>query len=138
MIKELYGNSASGAGIWLEQDIPRPFATRREDTLTICSVLCIWISCDFIEWFYHYLGHRFVFMWQFHRAHPCFSIPVLRGDRGPVRGHVLQIISDARDSSSVSDQHGSSLWNLCDFLLRIRHLHIGDTKRLGWTRTIQS
>ena len=52
-----------------------------------------------------------------------FQSQSFRGDRGRVRGHVLQIISDARDSSSVSDQHGSSLWNLCDFLLRIRHLH---------------
>lgn len=39
------------------------------------SFLCIWIGCDFIEWGYHYLGHRFVFMWQFHRAHHVFFNP---------------------------------------------------------------
>lgn len=39
------------------------------------SFVCIWVGCDFFEWFYHYLGHKFVFMWQFHRAHHVFFNP---------------------------------------------------------------
>jgi len=39
------------------------------------SFLALWIFSDFYEWFYHYLGHRFVFMWQFHKAHHVFFNP---------------------------------------------------------------
>merc|ERR1719198_80350 len=43
--------------------------------------------------------------------------------RGRVRGHVLQIVSDALDSSRVSNKHGSSLRNVCYFFLRIRYIY---------------
>jgi lathosterol oxidase len=41
----------------------------------IATFFGLWITCDFYEWFYHYLGHQFVFMWQFHRAHHVFFNP---------------------------------------------------------------
>jgi len=44
-------------------------------TYDLISFAAIWIGCDFIEWFYHWLGHRFVFMWNFHRAHHVFFNP---------------------------------------------------------------
>ena len=28
-------------------------------TYDILSFLCVWITCDFYEFFYHYLGHKF-------------------------------------------------------------------------------
>lgn len=41
----------------------------------LTSFLMLWVVCDFYEWFYHYLGHRFVIMWEFHRAHHVFFNP---------------------------------------------------------------
>ena len=41
----------------------------------VISFFVIWITCDFYEWFYHYLGHRFAAMWEFHRAHHVFFNP---------------------------------------------------------------
>lgn len=35
----------------------------------------IWISCDFYEFLYHYLGHTFDAMWQHHRHHHKFWNP---------------------------------------------------------------
>jgi len=41
----------------------------------IISFLVLWLFSDWYEWFYHYLGHRFAFMWEFHRAHHVFFNP---------------------------------------------------------------
>lgn len=35
----------------------------------------VWLGSDFFEFFYHYLGHRFAFMWNFHRHHHVFFNP---------------------------------------------------------------
>jgi len=42
------------------------------------NLLCffiVWIASDFWEFFYHYLGHRFSFMWNWHRHHHVFFNP---------------------------------------------------------------
>ena len=35
----------------------------------------IWITCDFFEFFYHYLGHRFKVLWEQHKSHHVFFNP---------------------------------------------------------------
>jgi lathosterol oxidase len=41
----------------------------------IISFFVLWIWSDFYEWGYHWLGHRFATMWEFHRAHHAFFNP---------------------------------------------------------------
>lgn len=36
--------------------------TERGIGYDVVSFFVVWVVCDFYEWFYHYLGHRFAFM----------------------------------------------------------------------------
>ena len=39
------------------------------------AFLFIWVACDFYEFFYHWLGHSFSFLWAQHRPHHVFYNP---------------------------------------------------------------
>lgn len=41
----------------------------------IASFFVCWIAADFWEFFYHYLGHKYNFMWEQHRHHHVFHNP---------------------------------------------------------------
>jgi lathosterol oxidase len=41
----------------------------------LASFVLIWIVSDFYEFFYHHLGHRFMLLWDQHKAHHHFFNP---------------------------------------------------------------
>ena len=126
--------------IWLERDIPRPFATRREDTLTICSRLYVSGSVVILSNGSITISDiDLCSCGSFTERITCFSIPVLSR-------------SSRTSTWTCSSDHLRCSWFLFCFrstwIFSLEPLRfsftdtarsfIGDTKRLGWTRTIRS
>ncbi len=42
---------------------------------TLVQFFVVWLASDFYEFFYHYLGHSFEYLWSHHRAHHKFFNP---------------------------------------------------------------
>ena len=124
--------------IWLERDIPRPFATRREDTLTICSRL--YVSGSVVILLNGSITISDIDLCScgsFTERITCFSIPV-------------HSRSSRTSMWTCSSDHLRCSWflfcfrstwifslNLYDFLYGYGTSFIG-IRRAGWTRTIRS
>ena len=62
--------------IFINYDPSQAFCNAEHGYLyDIVSFFAMWLSCDFFEWGYHYLGHKFLTMWRFHKAHHVFFNP---------------------------------------------------------------
>ena len=100
--------------------------------------LVIWIGSDFIEWFYHHLGHRYSALWEVHRHHHKFFNPSPFAVIADEVSDTASFCSTHEELSANNPMPPTCMWTLWLCSFPPFHLSTSLTRTYGahvWVRT---